>query len=85
MEPYFLICTKCHEAYTWSHRDVYSGCPNKCPNRFSMPYNNGFGPDKAPVPRHPSTKFMESEEERIDYKIPEIYIKNVVQMRKLCQ
>ena len=54
MEPFFLICFDCHNAYVWHHRDGDWQCPQGCDPRFTTPWNFGFGPDKRPVPRHDS-------------------------------
>ncbi|MXY61009.1 MAG: hypothetical protein F4Y82_02695 [Cenarchaeum sp. SB0665_bin_23] len=84
MEPFFVICLECHNAYTWHHRDEPE-CPNGCDIRYSMPWNGGFGPDRKPTPKHDSVIYDKYTDEWPDPKDPDFYVKNLSEMKQKCQ
>lgn len=84
MEPFFLLCFDCHNAYVWHHRDGDPKCPNGCDPRFSTPWNFGFGSDKRPVPRHDSREYGDGDGWP-EYDVIYPYVKNEAEMRELLE
>ncbi len=84
MKPYFLQCLKCKEARVWHYKDENYSCRNGCHIRWTQPWYHGFGPDEKPVIDHPSSKY-DPGDQWPDTKIPDFYVSNKLEMKRLCR